>query len=488
MRVLLTSDEVNVLLQRYLLENGFVHAAFAFQSEACMKRNPYWQTHADRVPPNALVSLLQKALLFIHIEYHTGAEGSAIPCDEPFSFFRRHECWSKTAIDASGETQAAASAAPVSSGVSASLLGATPRNSAAAAASVPPTSSSAVFSTTQSSAGGPQRRGSAASLDVSNAAGGGDASGGAGMPFAGSDSHQLASAVPAPVCPLSAETSQAAAGGVSGGAAELTCAASEEALRAKRGAGGTCRNQRNKKKAVSPCDGKAPSRSLSGRRPSLGENPFRCLLGRCFSSQTRVAAAGTRPPATPSPAQSGAWESVVALETEGGASSSHAEQQQALASAPAAIASQHGNAAGKGAAAGGGVGPSPTVETAGESAALGFLEIKEKRPASSGGASGEAAEEGAASSSLEVGAAAGGARAGVLQNKTGGDCSEERGGGGEAETGEAEACIFLGPPLAALERRTPLRDFVRLVEVQDVGEAGALSEWSPADPELLVTK
>ena len=56
-------------------------------------------------------------------------------------------------------------------------------------------------------------------------------------------------------------------------------------------------------------------------------------------------------------------------------------------------------------------------------------------------------------------------------------------------SGEEEMCtIFIGPPQHPFEERMPLRDWLRLIEHSDVGEAGALSEWSPTDPNLIVTK
>jgi len=94
MKVLLNSDEVNILVYRYLLENGFIHTAFTFTNEANMVKNPSWLSHGDKVPPNGLVAFLQKALLFSWVEYHTDDDtGEEILCDQPFSFFRRHECW-----------------------------------------------------------------------------------------------------------------------------------------------------------------------------------------------------------------------------------------------------------------------------------------------------------------------------------------------------------------------------------------------------------
>ncbi|POM84982.1 LisH family protein [Cryptosporidium meleagridis] len=94
MKIHLTSDEINLLVYRYLIENGFVHTAFSFNSEANVPKNPFFTSQMERVPPNALVGFLQKALLYIYLEYHTSDEtGEEIRCEEPFSIFKRHECW-----------------------------------------------------------------------------------------------------------------------------------------------------------------------------------------------------------------------------------------------------------------------------------------------------------------------------------------------------------------------------------------------------------
>ncbi|SCM24340.1 conserved Plasmodium protein, unknown function [Plasmodium chabaudi adami] len=94
MKIHLSSDEVNLLVYRYLVENGFVHTAYAFLNEGNISKNTYYVSHCDKLPSNALVSFLQKALIYIYIEYHTDhKDGKKISCEEPFSFFRRHECW-----------------------------------------------------------------------------------------------------------------------------------------------------------------------------------------------------------------------------------------------------------------------------------------------------------------------------------------------------------------------------------------------------------
>ena len=87
-RISLSSEEVNVLVYRYLLESGMEHTAFTFHSEASMGRSAY--TNAE-MAPGALVTYLQKGLLYLFIETHVGPEGLHVNCEEPFSLLRPHD-------------------------------------------------------------------------------------------------------------------------------------------------------------------------------------------------------------------------------------------------------------------------------------------------------------------------------------------------------------------------------------------------------------
>ncbi|AFZ79339.1 hypothetical protein BEWA_021870 [Theileria equi strain WA] len=96
MKLNISSDDINLLVYRYLIENGYCHTAFSFNKEASIANNPYYVNHADKIPPNALVSFMQKAMIYIYLEYHTDdITGEQIVCDEPFSFFRKHNCFRK---------------------------------------------------------------------------------------------------------------------------------------------------------------------------------------------------------------------------------------------------------------------------------------------------------------------------------------------------------------------------------------------------------
>lgn len=110
MKVILHSDEINLVIYRYLQESGFVHSAFTFGAEANLVQpitlptnglsgvflksgrgttaggpptpavtasgnhviaESILQQLGPRLPPNCLISLLHKALLYCWIEHHT---------------------------------------------------------------------------------------------------------------------------------------------------------------------------------------------------------------------------------------------------------------------------------------------------------------------------------------------------------------------------------------------------------------------------------
>lgn len=74
----LSSDEVNLLVYRYLQESGFRHAAFTFGHESLLARTPAVESD---VPYGSLVGLLQKGLQFLEIERHVREDGTEAPHD-----------------------------------------------------------------------------------------------------------------------------------------------------------------------------------------------------------------------------------------------------------------------------------------------------------------------------------------------------------------------------------------------------------------------
>lgn len=60
-----SSDEINFLVYRYLLESGFSHSAFTFSLESHVHQS---SINGSSVPPGALISVLQKGLQYIEAE------------------------------------------------------------------------------------------------------------------------------------------------------------------------------------------------------------------------------------------------------------------------------------------------------------------------------------------------------------------------------------------------------------------------------------
>jgi len=69
----LSSDELNLLVYRYLQESGFVHAAFTFAYESLITKSNI--SNKD-VPPGTLISMVQKGLQLIDIENQLNDDGT----------------------------------------------------------------------------------------------------------------------------------------------------------------------------------------------------------------------------------------------------------------------------------------------------------------------------------------------------------------------------------------------------------------------------
>ncbi|KAI8819605.1 WD40-repeat-containing domain protein [Fimicolochytrium jonesii] len=86
---MVTSDQVNYLIYRYLVESGFTHSTFAFQQESSLYRRNIRGSH---IRPGALINLLQKGLQYAEIELHVNEDGTEKKCSAPFSLLEPHEC------------------------------------------------------------------------------------------------------------------------------------------------------------------------------------------------------------------------------------------------------------------------------------------------------------------------------------------------------------------------------------------------------------
>jgi len=108
MKISLKSDEVNFLIYRYLIDNGFSHTAYCFKNEGNLgySSSPFInQLVTDEnwavgrissnfyLPPHCLLTLLQKAMMYLWVEHHADDEtGGLIECDSGFRLFSRHTC------------------------------------------------------------------------------------------------------------------------------------------------------------------------------------------------------------------------------------------------------------------------------------------------------------------------------------------------------------------------------------------------------------
>uniref|UniRef100_A0AAQ5ZHN8 Transducin beta like 1 X-linked n=1 Tax=Amphiprion ocellaris TaxID=80972 RepID=A0AAQ5ZHN8_AMPOC len=71
--LIITSDEVNFLVYRYLQESGFSHSAFTFGIESHISQS---NINGTLVPPAALISILQKGLQYVEAEISINEDGT----------------------------------------------------------------------------------------------------------------------------------------------------------------------------------------------------------------------------------------------------------------------------------------------------------------------------------------------------------------------------------------------------------------------------
>lgn len=86
---MVTSEEINYLVYRYLQEAGFLHSSFVFGHESLVRHGP---AHVDTVPTGALVQLIHKGLHYMEIEAHLRDDGTQKSCRRPFSILKPHVC------------------------------------------------------------------------------------------------------------------------------------------------------------------------------------------------------------------------------------------------------------------------------------------------------------------------------------------------------------------------------------------------------------
>lgn len=67
-----STDEVNFLVYRYLQESGFYHSAYVFGQESHISQ---CNINGSLVPPKALLSVIQKGLMYVEAEIAHGEDG-----------------------------------------------------------------------------------------------------------------------------------------------------------------------------------------------------------------------------------------------------------------------------------------------------------------------------------------------------------------------------------------------------------------------------
>ncbi|CAD5229314.1 unnamed protein product [Bursaphelenchus okinawaensis] len=80
-----TSDELNYLIYRYLLENGFQHSAFTFANESSLSNT---NVDAAMIPRGALISIVQKGLHFTEAEFFSTLASSSAEKYEAWKYER----------------------------------------------------------------------------------------------------------------------------------------------------------------------------------------------------------------------------------------------------------------------------------------------------------------------------------------------------------------------------------------------------------------
>ncbi|KAG0178818.1 Transducin (beta)-like 1, Y-linked [Apophysomyces sp. BC1034] len=85
----LTSEEVNIIVYKYLQESGFRHSSFAFQYESQVQKSTYRDIE---IQPGMLINVIHKGLQFMEIEAHMNEDGELMECSVPFSLLEQHHC------------------------------------------------------------------------------------------------------------------------------------------------------------------------------------------------------------------------------------------------------------------------------------------------------------------------------------------------------------------------------------------------------------
>jgi len=84
-----SSNDVNLLIYRYMQESGFTHSAFAFKNESQISDETL---ASEKTRRGVLINFIQKGLVYTEIESHIKPDGGEVNCRQPFSITQEHVC------------------------------------------------------------------------------------------------------------------------------------------------------------------------------------------------------------------------------------------------------------------------------------------------------------------------------------------------------------------------------------------------------------
>lgn len=145
-----TSDDVNLLVYRYLQESGecricngssafssflsttsqkgFTHTAFTFRNESKLSEE---LLAAEKPRRGVLINFIQKGLVYTEIETHIKPDGGEVNCRQPFSITQQHVC---KVEKGPGNAAATPGGAPAGAGVAGAGAGASVTSAGASGA------------------------------------------------------------------------------------------------------------------------------------------------------------------------------------------------------------------------------------------------------------------------------------------------------------------------------------------------------------------
>jgi len=93
MNVQVTSDDINILIYKYLHESGFNFSPAVFNMEAKVEEAARRKGIAEKdVETGLLVKIIYKGLFYMDMELHALPDESTIKCNAPIHLIHKHHC------------------------------------------------------------------------------------------------------------------------------------------------------------------------------------------------------------------------------------------------------------------------------------------------------------------------------------------------------------------------------------------------------------